>query len=191
MWQQGQTLGAGAPYRQIWRGRTCAMIAASHVPRLRQASSSGSARVWTGWTVDASADPQMGWVIALTHPASAGLIIETGTAVEADAVETGRRVLAASAEIDIASAAPVLEHADLVMGLRTVAMSFGWESREVRAVAFLMFERPPHARRDGVALGVRRGRSANAATESARLSVRPKCPFVAQDTTTSSRTERR
>lgn len=93
-----------------------------------------------GWAVNASLDMQTGWVIALTHPASAGLIIETGTAIEADAVETGLRVLAVSKEIDIASAAPVLEHADLIMGLRTVATVFGWDTREVGAVAFLMFE---------------------------------------------------
>jgi hypothetical protein len=92
------------------------------------------------WTVRASLDLQMGWVITLTHPASAGLTIETGTAVEVDAVETGRRVLAASNEIDIASAAPALEHTDLINGLRTVATMFHWESREVAAVAFLMFE---------------------------------------------------
>ena len=92
------------------------------------------------WSVDASVDPQTGWVIALTHPASAGLMIQTGTTDEAVAVETGRRVLAANAEIDIASAAPVLEHPDLILGLRTVATMFGWESREVGAVAFVMFE---------------------------------------------------
>ncbi|MGD9999423.1 MAG: hypothetical protein AB7U39_21090 [Ilumatobacteraceae bacterium] len=93
-----------------------------------------------GWTVKASEDPQTGWVITLTHPASAGLGIETGTAVEIEALETGRRVLAASKEVDIASAAPALEHADLITGLRTVATMFGWDSREVAAVAFLMFE---------------------------------------------------
>lgn len=93
-----------------------------------------------GWTVAASIDSEMGWVIALTHPASAGLIVETGTAVEVDAVETGRRVLAASKEIDIACAAPVLQHAELIMDLRAVASAFGWDSREVGAVAFLMFE---------------------------------------------------
>ena len=56
-----------------------------------------------------------------------------------DGVGAGR-VLAASIEIDIASAAPMLEHAEMVSGLRTVASMFGWESREVAAVAFLLFE---------------------------------------------------
>ena len=93
-----------------------------------------------GWTIEASADSQANWVIALTHPASAGLIIPTGTAVEADAVETARHLLAGSAEIDIATAAPVLEHADLIMGVRTLAKTFRWDSLEVRALAFLMFE---------------------------------------------------
>ena len=91
------------------------------------------------WSVNASLAPD-GWKISLTHPASAGLIIETGTVVEHDAVEIARRVIASSTEIDIASAAPALEHLDLLLGLRTVAKAFGWQSREVGAVAFLLFE---------------------------------------------------
>ena len=92
------------------------------------------------WTVEASADRQAGWVITLTHPASAGLIIETGTGIEGDAIGTVTRVLAATKEIDIASSAPALEHLDLLLGLRTVAKMFGWENLEAGAVAFLMFE---------------------------------------------------
>jgi hypothetical protein len=49
-------------------------------------------------------------------------------------------MLGPSTEIDVASAAPDLEHADLISGIRTIAQMFEWESREVRAVAFLMFE---------------------------------------------------
>jgi len=93
-----------------------------------------------GWNVEASLSPREGWVIMLTHPASAGLNITTGTAVESDAITVASRVLAASIEIDIASAAPLLEHPEMLLGLRTVAGMFGWECREVRAVAFLMFE---------------------------------------------------
>ena len=93
-----------------------------------------------GWNVAASIDPDRAWVIALTHPASAGLVVETGTAVEDDAVEIAGRVLEHSTEIDIARAAPVLLHAELVMGLRTVAAMFEWPSHEVKAVVFLMFE---------------------------------------------------
>jgi len=91
------------------------------------------------WSVRASLETE-GWEISLTHPASAGLIIETGTVVEREAVEIGSRIIAGSTEIDIASAAPPLEHPDLLLGLRTVAKAFDWESREVRAVAFLLFE---------------------------------------------------
>jgi hypothetical protein len=79
-------------------------------------------------------------VITLAHPASAGVITETGATDEAEAVAVSSRVLAASTEIAIASAAPDLAHADLISGLRTVAKAFEWDSREVRAVAFLMFE---------------------------------------------------
>jgi hypothetical protein len=49
-------------------------------------------------------------------------------------------MLGPSTEIDVASAAPDLEHADLISGIRTIAQMFEWEGREVRAVAFLMFE---------------------------------------------------
>jgi hypothetical protein len=93
-----------------------------------------------GWSVEASADPVAGWNITLSHPASAGLIIETGTTVEADAVETSVRVLTMSRELEIARAAPDLVHSDLVVGLRTVASAFRWDCREVAAVAFLMSE---------------------------------------------------
>jgi len=93
-----------------------------------------------GWIVDASLSPVEGWVITLTHPASAGLVITTGTADASEAISFGESILAASTEIDIAAAAPHLQHAQLVAGLRTVATMFGWESAEVRAVAFLMFE---------------------------------------------------
>jgi hypothetical protein len=93
-----------------------------------------------GWNIAASMGSDGGWVVAMSHPASAGLHVETGTADEDDAVEIAGRVLEHSAEIDIARAAPVLSHAELVMGLRTIAAMFEWESREVKAVVFLMFE---------------------------------------------------
>jgi hypothetical protein len=91
-------------------------------------------------SVEASLDSDARWVITLAHPASAGLIIETGATDEVEAVAVGSRVLAASTEIDIASAAPDLAHADHISELRTLAKAFDWDSREVRAVAFLMFD---------------------------------------------------
>lgn len=93
-----------------------------------------------GWNVEASTDPVAGWKITLSHPASAGLTIETGTSVEADAVETSVRVLTTSGEIEIVRAAPDLVHSDLVMGLRTLTLAFRWDCREVAAVAFLLYE---------------------------------------------------
>ena len=91
------------------------------------------------WSIEASLDSGA-WVLTIAHPASAGVIIETGVTDDGEAVAVGSRILAASTEIDIASAAPDLAHADLISGLRTVAKAFEWDSREVRAVAFLMFE---------------------------------------------------
>ena len=43
-------------------------------------------------------------------------------------------------EVDIAAAAPKLEHPDLIAGLRTIAKAFNWDTLEVRSVAFLLFE---------------------------------------------------
>ena len=92
------------------------------------------------WSVEATLDPDATWVITLAHPASAGVIIETGATDQAEAVAVSGHLLAASIEIDIASAAPDLAHADLIAGLRTISKAFEWDHREVRAVAFLMYE---------------------------------------------------
>jgi hypothetical protein len=66
--------------------------------------------------------------------------VETGAIDETEAATVAMHMLGPSTEIDVASAAPDLEHADLISGIRTIAQTFEWESREVRAVAFLMFE---------------------------------------------------
>ena len=58
----------------------------------------------------------------------------------AQAASIALQVLEHTEEIDVAAAAPTLEHADLLAGLRTIAAMHRWDSREVRAVAFLMFE---------------------------------------------------
>jgi hypothetical protein len=92
------------------------------------------------WTVEASPRRDVGWLITLTHPASAGLVIETGAREEVEAIDVGGRILADCTEIDIATAAPHLEHPSLIAGLRTVATAFEWSSREVRALVFLLFE---------------------------------------------------
>lgn len=92
------------------------------------------------WQIEASLDRFGQWVVTLTHPASFGLSIDTVTFDEDEAITRATSVVAASSEIPIASAAPDLQHADLVFGLRTVASMFQWDGREVRAVAFLLFE---------------------------------------------------
>jgi hypothetical protein len=92
------------------------------------------------WRVESNLDIGGRWVITLAHPASAGLVLDTGSPNEGDAIAVGNRIVAANTEIDIASAAPDLEHADLILGLRTISKMFEWDNREVRVVAFLMFE---------------------------------------------------
>ena len=66
-----------------------------------------------GWTVDVADDD--GWTIALVHPASHGLVLGTGTRDVAVAIDRAQRWLMNTDEIQIASAAPVLTHPDLVM----------------------------------------------------------------------------
>jgi hypothetical protein len=93
------------------------------------------------WHVEVSSDAVGRWVIALSHPASAGLMVETQATDDDGAVAAGIRMLAsASTEIEVATAAPELEHADLISGLRTISQMFKWDNREVGAIAFLMFE---------------------------------------------------
>lgn len=92
------------------------------------------------WRVESNLDAGGCWVITLTHPASAGLVLDTGSTNEGDAIAVGDRILAANTEIDIASAAPDLEHDELILGLRAISKMFEWDNGEVRAVAFLMFE---------------------------------------------------
>jgi hypothetical protein len=96
------------------------------------------------WSVEATRDRFGQWEVALTHPASSGIRFLTSTSDEAEAVAKVAASLATSPtfdrEIAIACAAPDLEHPDLVSGLRTISFSFGWDCRQVRAVAFLMFE---------------------------------------------------
>ena len=96
------------------------------------------------WSVEATRDQFGQWEVALTHPASSGIRLLTSTSDAAEAVAKATATLASPAsfnhEIDIASAAPELEHPDLIAGLRTIAFAFKWDSREVRSVSFLMFE---------------------------------------------------
>ena len=80
-----------------------------------------------------------GFVLVADHPASAGLMIETGTldhdlAARCIASWMGQR------EIAVADAAPELVHPDTVAGVRALAVAFDWPTVQVRAVTFLLFE---------------------------------------------------
>ena len=115
------------------------------------------------WTVVASTDDQGGWVVQLEHPASTGLGLETGATDEVDAARIAIRMLASSDEIAIAWTSPTLEHAELCLGVRTLATMFRWHNREVRGVTFLMFEHGHLTERETAWLAGFVGRDAPAA----------------------------
>jgi len=93
-----------------------------------------------GWTIAASTVPDGSWTVVLEHPASWGKILQTGAHTESDALQVARRWLDADDEIRIVAAAPPLVHAGLCLGVRTFVTAFEWTNREVRGVAFLMYE---------------------------------------------------
>ena len=93
-----------------------------------------------GWHVVAAQDDRDEWAICLDHPASHGLVIETSTSTATDALRLALSILSSSDELAIVGAAPVLEHTDLLLGVRTLTQCHEWDNLEVRAVAFLMFE---------------------------------------------------
>jgi hypothetical protein len=80
-----------------------------------------------------------GWVLVANHPASAGLVLETGTFdwEQAERLVTGWM---GEREFRVADAAPELVHPDTVAGVRSLATAFEWPTVQVRAVAFLLFE---------------------------------------------------
>ena len=90
------------------------------------------------WTFTAHRDAR-GFVVVAEHPASAGLVIETGTL---DYDLAARRISSwiDQRELEVADAAPELVHPDTVAGVRALALAFGWPTVQVRAVAFLLFE---------------------------------------------------
>lgn len=80
-----------------------------------------------------------GFVVHAQHPASSGLVLETGT-FDGDAAGEAVAEWIRQPEVAIAEAAPELEHADIAMGVRTLTVAFEWPTVQVRAVAFLLFE---------------------------------------------------
>jgi hypothetical protein len=90
------------------------------------------------WTLTLRRDAR-GSILVADHPASAGLIIETGTL---DHDLAARRIFSwiRQREVAVADAAPELVHPDTVAGVRALALAFDWPTAHVRAVAFLLFQ---------------------------------------------------
>jgi hypothetical protein len=72
------------------------------------------------------------------HPASSGMVLD----LEVSDPKMAQQLdwFCGEREIAVASAAPPLVHPDVVLGVRALARAFEWPTREVKAVAFLMFE---------------------------------------------------
>ncbi len=98
--------------------------------------------------------------MVLTHPASAGLVLESIGADTDDTITAAANALHTITEVDIAAAAPKLEHPDLIAGLRTIAKAFNWDTLQVRSVAFLLFEHGHLTHDEAAWLGGYDGRNA-------------------------------
>lgn len=92
------------------------------------------------WTITVEHGDQVGWVIRLDHPASAGLVFETARHEPDEAILVAVELLAGSDELRVASSAPSLDHRDVVAGVRALTLAFDWSRTEVRAVARLFEE---------------------------------------------------
>lgn len=77
--------------------------------------------------------------VEMEHPASHGLIFSVEGSTE-DPRGWLRRAIEESKEIAIVSGAPPLEHRRLVLGVRTLIQGFHWSSKEVRSLAFVLYE---------------------------------------------------
>jgi hypothetical protein len=77
------------------------------------------------WTLTLPRDAR-GFILVADHPASAGLIMETGTL---DHDLAARRISSwmHQREVAVADAAPELVHVDTVAGVRALAQAFDWQ----------------------------------------------------------------
>ena len=97
-----------------------------------------------GWAVTANlthaADGPV-FNVEMEHPASHGLIFSVrGKGSTEDPRAWLNRAIEGSEEINIVGAAPSLEHARMVHGIRNLIQAFGWSSTEVRGLAFVLHE---------------------------------------------------
>ena len=90
------------------------------------------------WRLTVERDDR-GFTLVAEHPASAGLVLETGT-LDRDLAASRISAWIAQREIGVADAAPELVHADTVAGVRVLAQAFDWPTVQVRAVAFLLYD---------------------------------------------------
>jgi hypothetical protein len=90
------------------------------------------------WRLTVERDDR-GFTLVAEHPASAGLVLETGT-LDRDLAASRISAWIAQREIGVADAAPELLHADTVAGVRALAQAFDWPTVQVRAVAFLLYD---------------------------------------------------
>lgn len=109
---------------------------------LEQLRADAAARA-PAWAVTASithaADSPV-FNVELEHPASQGLMFSIGEGSSDNPREWLRCAIDESEEIDIVSAAPALEHRQLVLGVRSLIKAFGWSTSESRGLAFLLYE---------------------------------------------------
>lgn len=89
-----------------------------------------------GWSVEVR--DKGGWTVELTHPASHGLVLETGSGSVAEAIERARQWIDSTDEVRVAGSAPVLSHPDLVLELRGLAAAFQWEPHEIAGVVRML-----------------------------------------------------
>jgi hypothetical protein len=80
-----------------------------------------------------------GFGVAAEHPASAGLVLATGT-LDKDRAARLISTWMEQREFAVADAAPELVHSDAVFGVQALARGFCWPTVQVRGVAFLLFE---------------------------------------------------
>jgi hypothetical protein len=113
------------------------MVAMEPAERIR-ASAVATLAPSSRWAITVERGPA-GFAIRAEHPASAGMIIETGTFDEGAAIAMVKQWMRDS-EFSVADAAPDLVHGDIALGVRTLTAAFNWPTDQVRAVAFLLFE---------------------------------------------------
>ena len=101
---------------------------------VRRALGQGHSR----WTFSVQREDD-GFTLFADHPASAGLVIATGT-FDRDLAAGRVTSWLDKREIAVADAAPELVHPYTVAGVRNLTVAFNWPAVQVRSVAYLLYE---------------------------------------------------